>query len=79
MNQIFIVPKTNFFRTKFFSLSMAMFGMIAVPPNGTHFLLIVLIIIATLVGKLFTLARMPALLGMLITGIALKNLPGSAC
>jgi len=55
---------------------MAMFGMIAVPPNGTHFLLIVLVIIATLVGKVFTLARMPALLGMLITGIALKNLPG---
>ena len=56
--------------------SMSMFGKIAVPPNGTHFLLIALVVVATLVGQLFALARLPPLLGMIVTGIALKNLPG---
>jgi Kef-type K+ transport system membrane component KefB len=55
---------------------MAMFGKIAVPPDGTHFLLIAMVVVATLVGKVFTLARLPALLGMLVTGIVLNNLPG---
>ena len=59
-----------------FSKSMAMFGEIAVPPNGTHFLLITLVVIAILAGNLFTLINLPALIGMLLTGIALKNLPG---
>jgi hypothetical protein len=42
--------------------SMAMFGEIAVPPNGTHFLLMAMVVVAILVGKLFDLARLPALL-----------------
>ena len=46
---------------------MAMFGKIAVPPDGTHFLLIVLVVLATLVGKVFTLIQLPALLGMLVS------------
>ena len=45
---------------------MAMFGRIAVPPDGTHFLLIALVVVATLVGKIFTLVQLPALLGMLV-------------
>jgi hypothetical protein len=45
---------------------MAMFGKIAVPPDGTHFLLITLVAVATLVGKVFTLIQLPALLEMLV-------------
>ncbi len=41
---------------------MSMFGTIAVPPNGTHFLLIALVVVATLVGQLFALVRLPPLL-----------------
>ena len=53
-----------------------MFGAIAGPPNGTHFLLIALVVIAILAGNLFTLINLPALIGMLLTDIAPKNLPG---
>merc|ERR1719322_1086551 len=35
-----------------------------------------MVVCALLLGRLFELARLPALLGMLLTGIALKNLPG---
>jgi Kef-type K+ transport system membrane component KefB len=55
---------------------MAMFGKIALPPDGTHFILIAMIVVASIVGKIFTLVGLPALLGMLLTGIGLKNLPG---
>ena len=51
-------------------------GSIAEPPGGTIFILIVLIVFALLSGKLFSLARLPPLLGMLLTGIVIKNIPG---
>lgn len=53
-----------------------MFGKIALPPDGTHFLLIIMVVIAIVVGNIFAIIRLPALLGMLITGIVLKNIPG---
>ena len=53
-------------------------GSIAEPPGGTIFILIVLIVFALLSGKLFSLARLPPLLGMLLTGIVIKNIPGMA-
>ena len=55
---------------------MAMFGQIALPPGGTHFLLIAMVVVAIIVGQIFVRLRLPALLGMLLTGIALKNIPG---
>lgn len=45
-------------------------------PNGTLFLLIVLVVAALLLGQVFALVRLPPLLGMLIVGIVLKNIPG---
>ena len=45
-----------------------MFGSIATPPNGTIFWLIVLTVVAMVFGWVFSLARLPPLLGMLITG-----------
>ncbi len=51
-------------------------GPVAAPPNGTIFLLLVLVVVAVLVGKVFGLARLPPLLGMLLTGIVMRNLPG---
>ena len=57
-------------------VARAVFGPIGAAPNGTLFLLIAMVVCALLLGRLFELARLPALLGMLITGIVLKNLPG---
>ena len=53
-----------------------MFGDIAKPPNGTIFILILLVVFALICGWLFSLVRLPPLLGMLLTGIVIKNLPG---
>ena len=47
---------------------VSMFGSIATPPNGTIFWLIVLTVVAMVFGWVFSLARLPPLLGMLITG-----------
>ena len=47
---------------------VSMFGSIATPPNGTIFWLIVLTVVAMIFGWVFSLARLPPLLGMLITG-----------
>lgn len=54
----------------------SVFGPIGAAPNGTLFLLIAMVVCALLLGCVFEAARLPALLGMLITGIVLKNLPG---
>ena len=54
----------------------SVFGPIGAAPSGTLFLLLAMVVCALLLGRLFELARLPALLGMLLTGIALKNLPG---
>ena len=48
---------------------VSMFGSIAMPPNGTIFWLIVLTVVAMIFGWVFSLARLPPLLGMLITGM----------
>ena len=53
-------------------------GSIAEPPGGTIFVLLILVVFALLSGWLFSLAKLPPLLGMLITGIVIKNLPGMA-
>ena len=45
-----------------------MFGNIATPPNGTIFWLIILVILAMFFGWVFSLLRLPPLLGMLIIG-----------
>ncbi len=55
---------------------LAALGPIAAAPNGTIFLLIVLVVLAMLAGELVALASLPPLLGMLLAGIVLKNLPG---
>ena len=72
-----------------------MFGKIATPPNGTVFILIILVVLALFFGNhysictedmviskqnifsgwIFSLIRLPPLLGMLLTGIMIKNLP----
>ena len=46
------------------------------PPNGTAFLLVWMVVAAIMAGKCFQLIRLPALLGMLLVGIFLKNIPG---
>ena len=48
----------------------------AAPPSGTAFLLIVMVVLALLAGFLVQLIKLPPLLGMLLVGIALKNIPG---
>ena len=48
---------------------LSMFGDIAAPPDGTIFWLIILVIVAMIFGWVFSLARLPPLLGMLLTGI----------
>lgn len=55
---------------------LAALGAVAVPPHGTIFLLIVLVVTALILGQGFQLLKLPPLLGMLIMGIVLKNLPG---
>ena len=52
------------------------FGEIAKPPSGTIFILIILIVFALISGWIFSLVRLPPLLGMLLTGIVIKNIPG---
>ena len=57
---------------------ISVFGNIASPPNGTIFWLIVLVIFAMIFGWVFSLARLPPLLGMLVTGkryMLLSNIP----
>lgn len=44
-----------------------------VTPRGDLFKILVLVLLAFLVGKVVALARLPPLLGMLITGIALRT------
>ncbi|TRY75264.1 hypothetical protein TCAL_08307 [Tigriopus californicus] len=56
-------------------VSFCLLGHIGTPPNGTVFLLLVLVTLGALVGQAFTWVHLPPLLGMLITGIVLKNLP----
>lgn len=59
------------------TVSLSMFGpSLAAAPNGTLFLLIVLVVVGMVLGHLFSLIRLPNLLGMLLWGIILKNLPG---
>ena len=55
---------------------ISMFGDIATPPHGTIFWLIILVTVAMLFGWIFSLAQLPPLLGMLLTGIVIKNIPG---
>ena len=55
---------------------ISMFGDVAMPPRGTIFILIILIVLAKISGWLFSLIRLPPLLGMLLSGILIKNLPG---
>ena len=55
---------------------LGMFGDIAKPPNGTVFILIILVVLALFFGWIFSLVRLPPLLGMLLTGIVIKNIPG---
>jgi Kef-type K+ transport system membrane component KefB len=57
---------------------MGMFGDVAKPPSGTIFVLIILVVLALIFGWLFSLIRLPPLLGMLLTGIVIKNIPGMA-
>ncbi len=54
----------------------AALGPIARPPDGTIFLLVVLVVSGIVFGELVALVRLPPLLGMLIMGIVLKNIPG---
>ncbi len=55
---------------------MSMFGDVATAPSGTIFILIILVVFAMIAGWLFSLINLPPLLGMLITGIVIKNIPG---
>ena len=55
---------------------LGMLGPIAQPPNGTIFILLILVILALIFGKIFSLIKLPPLLGMLLTGILIKNIPG---
>lgn len=56
--------------------SLGMLGAVAQPPNGTIFVLIILVVFALFFGWVFSLVNLPPLLGMLLTGIVIKNLPG---
>ena len=51
-------------------------GEISTPPNGTLFLILVLVVLGTLLGRVFALVRLPPLLGMLLAGIVVRNIPG---
>lgn len=62
----------------FWATCMGMFGDVAKPPSGTIFVLIILVVLALIFGWLFSLIRLPPLLGMLLTGIVIKNIPGMA-
>ena len=53
---------------------VSMFGDIATPPNGTIFWLIILVIVAMFFGWVFSLFRLPPLLGMLVTGKIRPNI-----
>ena len=55
---------------------LGMLGKVAQPPNGTIFILIILVVVALFFGWIFSLVRLPPLLGMLLTGILIKNIPG---
>lgn len=55
---------------------LSMFGSVAAPPHGTLFILIVLVVFAIGAGQCFALVKLPPLLGMLLMGIIIKNLPG---
>ena len=55
---------------------IGMFGDVAKPPSGTIFILIILVVFALAFGWIFSLAKLPPLLGMLLTGIVIKNIPG---
>jgi len=44
--------------------------------GGTIFALIVLVVVAYVAGQVVSLVRLPPLLGMLLVGILLKNVPG---
>ncbi len=56
---------------------LAVFGpAAAAPPKGPMFLLIVLVVLALVAGKCVSFVRLPPLLGMLLVGIVLRNLPG---
>lgn len=56
-------------------VSPCLLGHIGSPPNGTVFLLLILVTAGALVGQAFTWVHLPPLLGMLISGICLKNVP----
>jgi len=51
-------------------------GSVAAPPNGSIFWIMVIVVFAVLLGKLVSLARLPPLLGMLVAGLVVKNIPG---
>lgn len=55
---------------------IGMFGEVAKPPSGTLFILIIMVVFALMFGWVFSLMHLPPLLGMLITGIVIKNIPG---
>ena len=44
---------------------LGMLGEVAQPPNGTIFILIILVVVALFFGWIFSLVRLPPLLGML--------------
>ena len=44
--------------------------------NGTIFILIILVVLALFFGWIVSLVKLPPLLGMLLTGIVIKNIPG---
>lgn len=50
-------------------------GKAALPGQGIYFSLIAMVAAAHVAGFLFELIRMPGLLGMLLVGIAFKNIP----
>jgi hypothetical protein len=45
-------------------------------PDGLGFALVVVVVSGLIAGEIVQLFRLPGLLGMLITGILLRNLPG---
>ena len=54
----------------------SLLGNVAAPPNGSLFWIILIVVLALLMGRLVALIRLPPLLGMLLAGIIVKNIPG---
>lgn len=54
----------------------ALFGSIAAPPHGSLFWVLVVTVLAIIVGTLVSYLKLPPLLGMLLAGLVVKNIPG---